>query len=69
VDEDVRAAGIGLDEAVTLGAVEPFDSADRHFFTPMVGWRRAEARGASDCIRNCGDLKPRGVAGRHFGAE
>jgi len=30
VDEDIRATVVRLDESVALGAVEPFDSADRH---------------------------------------
>src|SRR3989344_5806839 len=35
VDEDVLAAVVGLDEAVTLGRVEPFDSAGSHFETSV----------------------------------
>jgi hypothetical protein len=31
MDEHVLAAVIRLDEAITLGGIEPFDSADSHF--------------------------------------
>jgi hypothetical protein len=34
MNEDVSAAVIGRDEAVTLGTIEPFDSAVRHLMSP-----------------------------------
>src|SRR5580692_4734256 len=34
VDEDVRAAVVGLDEAVALGGVEPLHCANRHIRCP-----------------------------------
>jgi hypothetical protein len=35
VDENVRTAGVGLDEAEALGSVEPFYGASRHFYIPL----------------------------------
>src|SRR3546814_13953175 len=39
VDENVGVSVLGLDETEALGAVEPFDRADRHRCPPMV-WLR-----------------------------
>src|SRR4029079_5592311 len=41
VNEHVRTAAFGLNEAVTLGGVEPFDFANRHLNSPMLLFRTA----------------------------
>src|SRR4029453_3519119 len=49
--EHIRPTGLRLNEAVSLGAVEPLDGTDRHRSLPKLDCIAPHPRGASHCLQ------------------
>src|SRR5205823_6054245 len=58
VNKDVLRAVLGLDKAVTLCSVEPFNGSSGHQVSFKIKCRRSEASGGS----NCGTVRRAGPA-------